>query len=1197
MKKKITTLLLMLLALNLSAQTTFLNGSGTEDSPYLIGSIEDLEFMRDKVNNDNTNYGDKHYLLTDNLTFADDAENWDPIGQNNAKSFKGTFDGGDYAISNLKMGSETTPLELIYAGLFGYTDGATISNLTVVWTEFYNSVSENYSYCGAIAGFSRGGNIINCSSSGKLNTISFFSGGIVGQTIAMNITNCSSSIDISSSLSTYSEAIKSYCGGIVGFSDKDVITNCIFSGNLFIKTSNSTSYCGGIAGNTFRGSIIDCISTGSLSSFSSSTEGFYSSYSGSFSGGIVGNTYNTNVSNCITSGVISASSSSSSALAGGIVARCEGGDLKNCNTSAVVSSYTEYFSCNSYSGGIAGVIYRSDVANCSSSGTISSTAIRSSSSFCGGIGGQSFGGSIKNCIVPNGGVTALGDYTYACRIVGHINNTTLAQIYAKENLEIKKGPSQNELVLITNFIDVKHGKSLLLDKPEDLLNAWVFENSTEENPYFTWIVKDDKLTFGELPLGTATSLTGDGSATDPYQISTAAELKFMRNGVNFNIRNYTTAHYKMMADIKFDDTDVDWVPIGGTSENTFKGVFDGNNFVIDGIKMGSKDASAYVMSAGLFSIIDKATISNLSVVWKHLYATYSSTSYVGGIAGHVTNSIIGNCSLSGDIFSFGNTSYAGGIAAKANKSSIINCGSNGNVYSKAISHQSIAGGIVAETSISNIINCYSSGSIYSNAASSARSSSSGIVAMGSSSNGDIISNCIALNDNIISISEYGYATIGRIVARNEDNVSFIDNYAKTGIVMKVGLSESDLSNVVINDANKGLDTQYGADLGSLQPVNLLNAWVYKANETAETPYLTWAVKEGVNNGYPIFGDPTDPTQCGDDAFWSYDEATKTITITGTGAMWDFDVQSQPWNSIGYKVTGVLIEEGITYIGANSFNGMKALVSVTTGVVPNIFEELSLASMGGSLTKIGHSAFFSCVSLKEVEIPEGVHTVGPMAFFGCSSLEEITIPSTLQYWRAWIFKNCTGLKKVTFSEGVTATGTYSFVGCTSLEEVVLPSTMERLEGFAFQGCKALKEITIPSEVTHIGLQAFENCSGLTKITTLAATPANVLEAAFNGVNKDIPVIVPVGTVDDHKAADGWKEFTNIQDGSTGIAGTQGNNGFVVDGNNIVLSEAQQVAVYSLSGALVYQGYTDSITIDEAGMYIVKIASGAVKIVIR
>ena len=158
-------------------------------------------------------------------------------------------------------------------------------------------------------------------------------------------------------------------------------------------------------------------------------------------------------------------------------------------------------------------------------------------------------------------------------------------------------------------------------------------------------------------------------------------------------------------------------------------------------------------------------------------------------------------------------------------------------------------------------------------------------------------------------------------------------------------------------------------------------------------------------------------------------------------------------------------------------------------------------------------------------------------------------------------------------------------------------MERLEGFAFQGCKSLNELTIPENVTHIGLQAFENCSGLTTITTLATTPANVLEAACNGVNKDIPVIVPVGTVPTHQAANGWSEFTNIQDGSTGIENTQGENGFVVDGNNIILDGEQQIEIYSLTGAMVFSGITDRVTVSEAGIYIVKVAGKALKLSVR
>ena len=43
--------------------------------------------------------------------------NWTPIGLSNDKSFKGTFDGGNHTIANLKV--DLTGKESVNAGLFG----------------------------------------------------------------------------------------------------------------------------------------------------------------------------------------------------------------------------------------------------------------------------------------------------------------------------------------------------------------------------------------------------------------------------------------------------------------------------------------------------------------------------------------------------------------------------------------------------------------------------------------------------------------------------------------------------------------------------------------------------------------------------------------------------------------------------------------------------------------------------------------------------------------------------------------------------------------------------------------------------------------------------------------------------------------------------------------------------------------------
>jgi hypothetical protein len=65
------------------------------------------------------------------------------------------------------------------------------------------------------------------------------------------------------------------------------------------------------------------------------------------------------------------------------------------------------------------------------------------------------------------------------------------------------------------------------------------------------------------------------------------------------------------------------------------------------------------------------------------------------------------------------------------------------------------------------------------------------------------------------------------------------------------------------------------------------------------------------------------------------------------------------------------------------------------------------------------------------------------------------------------------------------------------------------------------------VTSIGEYAFYYCTSLTSITCKATTPPTVGSSAFYGVSKSISVHVPCGCVEAYKAANGWKDFTNIQ----------------------------------------------------------------------
>jgi hypothetical protein len=62
--------------------------------------------------------------------------------------------------------------------------------------------------------------------------------------------------------------------------------------------------------------------------------------------------------------------------------------------------------------------------------------------------------------------------------------------------------------------------------------------------------------------------------------------------------------------------------------------------------------------------------------------------------------------------------------------------------------------------------------------------------------------------------------------------------------------------------------------------------------------------------------------------WGYDNGTQTLTISGTGAMADYNSDNQPWKDFRGDITSVVIEDGVTSIGNNAFKDCPSLTTVT-----------------------------------------------------------------------------------------------------------------------------------------------------------------------------------------------------------------------------------------------------------------------------
>ena len=208
----------------LSVVTFVDNGDGTYTVPllpdiyqdsndpdvYHIITTDGFADFRDSVNAGNT-YEGKTVLLNDDIELPEDVE-WVPIGvkDDSVKVFKGTFDGQDYCISGINI-TESDPQSYIkrYQALFGYTQGATIRNLTLGGGgRAYVQARE----AAGLVAYMDGGLIENISSYAGVSG-SEIAGGIVAETAGnCTIRNCTSS-NVQTVL-RYSNGI--YMGGIAG---------------------------------------------------------------------------------------------------------------------------------------------------------------------------------------------------------------------------------------------------------------------------------------------------------------------------------------------------------------------------------------------------------------------------------------------------------------------------------------------------------------------------------------------------------------------------------------------------------------------------------------------------------------------------------------------------------------------------------------------------------------------------------------------------------------------------------------------------------------------------------------------------------------------------------------------------------------------------------------------------------------------
>ena len=177
--------------------------------------------------------------------------------------------------------------------------------------------------------------------------------------------------------------------------------------------------------------------------------------------------------------------------------------------------------------------------------------------------------------------------------------------------------------------------------------------------------------------------------------------------------------------------------------------------------------------------------------------------------------------------------------------------------------------------------------------------------------------------------------------------------------------------------------------------------------------------------------------CGDNLIWLFNAETNTLTISGTGAMYDYEIDdvsgfiNQPWYNFSRDIKHIVVEDGVT--------------------------------------SIGEAAFISC-DATDITIGDSVISIGNEALDHCDELTNIIVDEDNPYYSNDEFG-------VLFNKDKT-TLIYYPLG-SQRESYTIPDGVTTIKRYAFDDCgKVLKSVTVPKSVTTIENLAISQYSAFT-----------------------------------------------------------------------------------------------------------------------
>ena len=232
-------------------------------------------------------------------------------------------------------------------------------------------------------------------------------------------------------------------------------------------------------------------------------------------------------------------------------------------------------------------------------------------------------------------------------------------------------------------------------------------------------------------------------------------------------------------------------------------------------------------------------------------------------------------------------------------------------------------------------------------------------------------------------------------------------------------------------------------------------------------------KSGITVHYGIKADNTKvySGEITDTSSWSFNNKTKTLTITGKGEIPGYNFKNiseeiQPWDLYSPSVKSVVIKDGITSIGENAFKNHKNLTSI---------------SIPKSVTRIHEGAFLNTAHYNNKKNwKDGILYIGNYLIKCDGSKEYYVVKNGTKYMAERAFENCEKLKSVLLPDSLLEVSNCAFLNCKNLKNVTIPKNVKTIEDCAFYGCTSLTDIVIPKSVTDIGSYVLDESKSLKHI---------------------------------------------------------------------------------------------------------------------